>query len=161
MDKLNNNIVNNEVKNKKKINWRKLILILIVLVPIIISYIPIYVDTGVNYAWGYYRRVSVITLNGAIVEVTLSKDDNYIAHDRISIDEWSKLMTSSFIIDKQLVSSGNDFIVFDAGTEKEYALNLLKLSYIKIYEGPSYSVFNPTANAFSDMADELFKTYIR
>ena len=86
MDKLNNNIVNNEVKNKKKINWRKLILILIVLVPIIISYIPIYVDTGVNYAWGYYRRVSVITLNGAIVEVTLSKDDNYIAHDRISID---------------------------------------------------------------------------
>lgn len=162
MEELNNNIINNEVenKNKKKWPWYKWVLIIVIIIGI--GYIPLYIGMSENHAWVHYQEVSVITLNGTIISHTRSSDTgNYTTHNRISISEWFKLIGSSFIINNELAGSQSDLIVCDAGTHIEYALNPLKLSYIKIYEGPSYAYFNPSASIFSDIVEELLVTYTR
>lgn len=162
MDDFNNNIVNDEVENKKKKKWPWQKWILIIVIIIGIGYTPLYIGMSENHAWVHYQDVTVITLNGTIISHTRSSDTgNYTTHNTISISEWFKLMGSSFIINDALAVSQSDLIVFDAGNHVEYALNPLRLSYTKIYDGPSYPYFNPSASIFSDIVDELLLTYTR
>lgn len=174
MDEIKNDFSPNKKKIRKSITkWLIFILAILIITFIVgIGHIPLYVYSNSNNAWGEYREIVVITLNGTIKEkidsVTGYYDDNdkriitsekSLKKQKISKEEVKKLLELSSSISSEMTPE-NDMVFCDAGNYNEWALNLSELSYIKIEEGPSYRRHNPTAVSFNDYVDELYEKYI-